>query len=133
MKMIALETITRLLDFGWTFNDNGEQSYLPLGDKDFDWCRGEINKEELMGILSKKEHQNETIGVGLTWKDTGIGGMLLLFNGGKMSITLSINRKIIDNNQACALTDVNWYLTKLIPPLSQGDMVIESISYYEHV
>lgn len=31
-KITSVEIIKRLLKFGWTLNDNGKVSYLPLGD-----------------------------------------------------------------------------------------------------
>lgn len=133
-KTSAIEILESLLKFGWTFNDSGRKSYLPLGDKDdFNWQMEDISSERLMSILIKKEQQNETIGVGMTWADTGIGGMILLTNGGNLSLTLSINRKMIEDIKNDLLTDVNWYLTKLLPPLDEGGMIVESISYYSHV
>jgi hypothetical protein len=69
------QLIKQLLDFGWTLNDCGKVSYLPIGDEDrFDWQREEISIESLMAILDEKEKHGETIGVAMTWQNSCIGG-----------------------------------------------------------
>ena len=56
--------IQKLLDFGWTFNDYGKVSYLPIGDEDnFNWHIDDISVEKLMMILKEKEKRNEIIGI----------------------------------------------------------------------
>lgn len=130
----AVDTIQRMLQFGWVLNDGGVVSYLPLGDKDdYDWQRANITLEELLPILREKERQDEIIGVSMTWKDTDIGGVFLFRNDGEISISLSINRKVVDGNAGGEVTDVSWYLTKLLPAFSQGDLITESFLYKEHV
>ncbi|HOQ01556.1 MAG TPA: hypothetical protein PK604_12200 [Acetivibrio clariflavus] len=56
----------------------GKVSFLPLGDNDdYDWQSEEIDLEQLMDIIDKKEKQNEVIGVILYWDKSSIGMQLL--------------------------------------------------------
>jgi len=127
-----INIITKLLEYGWTPDDNGIVSYLPLGDVDsYEWKRENIKFPDLLEIIKEKMQGNETIGVVLTWKDTGIGGEFLFWNDGSVSINLSIRRKLIDS--ISNITDVNWYLTKLITALNVQETKIVSITYEEHV
>lgn len=87
----VVDIINKFISYGWALNDNGQMSYLPLGDEDnFNWIRAELNKESLMNILVQKETQKEIIGIVMTWKDTGIGGEFLFWADGDISINLNV-------------------------------------------
>lgn len=135
IKISKVRLINELVNFGWTFNDNGQVSYLPIGDKDeFAWQRDNISIESLMRILQKKQELDEIIGIAMTWKNTNIGGAFLFINNGKINISLSINRKLLNDGIInTKSTDVTWYLQRLLPVFNQGDLMVESFSYYEHV
>lgn len=135
MVISKVRLIENLANFGWTFNDNGQVSYLPIGDKDdFNWQREDIVPEDLMMILKEKEKCGEPIGVAMTWKNTDIGGEFLLMNNGEILISLSINRKLLNTGIVNVKnTDVNWYLTRLLPVFNQEDLKVESFSYQECV
>lgn len=74
-KQISRMTILRKLeDFGWSYNDQGKVTYLPIGDdNDFNWRSKSIPLEELLKILVIKDNKRELIGVAMTWKDTDVG------------------------------------------------------------
>lgn len=128
------DVIRRLLSSKWTLNDNGKVSYLPLSDNgDYDWKWEILSIEQLMNIIEKKEKQNETIGVSLTWENTNIGGALLIWNKGDFSFNLTINRKLINNDTDISTTDVSWYLEKLLPAFSEGGHIVESLSFEQHL
>jgi hypothetical protein len=47
----SIKIINLLLNFGWTFNDYGKMSYLPIGDNDnFDWKREEISIQDFVKV-----------------------------------------------------------------------------------
>ncbi|WP_339307092.1 hypothetical protein [Paenibacillus sp. FSL R5-0519] len=131
-KKISRMTILRKLeDFGWSYNDQGKVTYLPIGDDDeFNWQRKSIPPEELLKILVIKDNQRELIGVAMTWKDTDVGGTFLIEENGTILMSPDINRKVLDVESYNKITDVNWYVTKLIPVFGQ---LFESISYNENV
>lgn len=108
-------------------------SYLPLGDDDdFDWQRDNITVDSLLKVLREKEQKGELVGIVMTWKDTNIGGEFLLRNDGRIFVNLSMNLKLIESGMKIQITDLNWYLIKLLPAFSQDDLQVESFLYEEH-
>jgi len=115
---------------GWNFDDHGLKVYLPIHDNgNFDWTFESISVEELFLILKEKSSLKELIGVVLTWEDSSVGGEFLLDYEGKITISLSINRCLTKNG----ITDVSWYLERIIPFISEMKLKITSISFEEHV
>ncbi len=134
-QISPINVIQKLLNYGWTLYDKGKISYLPIGDNgDFEWQWEDISLDSIMQVLSKKEHQKEVIGIVMTWRDTGIGGTFLFWTDRTLTINLTINRKMIVNDlYSINITDINWYLEKLLPVFHKGDILIDSFTYQEHV
>ena len=139
-----LKVIEILSGNGWNLlNEDGYACYLPVGDNDmFDWTGSKISVSELMKILEKKEKNKELIGVRIAWKNTEIGGNLLLWDKDEakdkkiyapISFDLDANRKILAEYDDFKITDVNWYLERLIPAFNQGDTLVECYKYDEHI
>lgn len=127
-RMIILQ---KLVEFGWSYNDHGKVTFLPIGDvDDFDWQHECIPLEELFKILAEKDNQKELIGVVMTWRDTNIGGTFLVRENGTIIMSPDINRRILNVESYNKITDINWYMTKLVPVFGP---LLESISYEEHV
>jgi hypothetical protein len=127
-RLSGVEIIQSFLAFGWTLNDDGGVSYLPIGDDDeFDWQTANINHDEILEIIKKKEMLGELIGISMTWGKSGIGGDFLLRSNGSISVILSTNLK---RDIETGLIDVNWYISKIITPLSKL-VGIESLRYNE--
>lgn len=120
------------MDSGWTIDDNGLVTYLPVGDIDlFDWQMEDIDFESVMKILTEKQKRGELIGIAMTWGDSGIGGTVLVHRDGNIHISLNINRKLIEDTAAIKVTDLNWYTTKLLPLFNQDGYQVISFSYQE--
>ena len=143
-KLITpIKAIELLAHYGWSLQRDGYVCYLPPGDGDnFGWDGRRMSIESLMAILTKKEDLSELIGVLLTWKNTDIGGNLLLYGNKKslekdfftpISFHIDGNRKQLVINDSYGMTDVNWYLEKLLPAFNQGDTYVEYFSYDEHI
>jgi len=128
-----MELIQTLLDGGWTLNDNGKVSYLPIGHDDvFDWTvHADISHDELMEILKEKEQRSEPVGVVLTWQDTNIGGAFIFQSPKKLSIDLIVNRKIAYGINNFQMTDGNWYLTRLLPIFCENHIEVYCFSFSE--
>ena len=124
---ISSESIIKALILsGWNAVNNGKILYLPLGDEDdFDWQEKALNQSDIFSIIEQKERNNEIVGVGITWKDTAIGGTLLINPAFDISFSLTINRKRLFDN----VTDVNWYLERLLPCLETDLMTVEHFSF----
>ncbi len=125
--------IKQLINYGWTLNDNGYTTYLPLDDDDnYNWTQESIGEESLMAIISQKELKREVVGLAMTWEHTGIGGAFLARIDGSVSVNLTINRKCIELSEN-KFTDVNWYLHKLLFAFDNTEFSIETFSFEEHV
>lgn len=123
-----LEMVKVFFENEWTPSYQGRITFLPFGDKDeFDWQSEDISIDSLYAILKEKEDAGEMLGIIIIWKDSMIGGQLLLFNDKSISFNPNINTKLCNDYEELNLLDYNWYLPKLIAPLSSLDIHIESI------
>ena len=127
------DLINLILKSGWTLNDHGGISYLPIGDNgDFDWfIQAHITQNELMQILKEKEKKKELIGIVLTWQNTNIGGSFLFYPSNEISVSLNIDRKILYGINNFKMTNSNWYLLRLIPIFYENNIVIKSFTFDE--
>lgn len=128
-KCHSINIIENLLQIGWTINDGGHISYLPLGDDDFNWQYAELSDwEAVKAVLFQKEQANELIGICLTFEDTNIG-FSVLFMSDRLSIILStiINRVTIAGSRT---TDFSWYLNRLTILINNYVTAIECRDYY---
>lgn len=124
-----MEILELLYQAGWSFNDHGLKAYLPIHDNDnFNWNFDKISDEELLLILNRKNSLREVLGVVLTWKDSNIGGEFLLDFEGGVTVSLTINRQILLES----ITNVNWYLERIIPFIKLGGFKIENIRFEEY-
>ena len=124
-----IDIVILLLNAGWTFNDNGHQTYLPIGDNDeWDWLWDNLNNEDLLAILKNKQELSEVIGIGMTWSDSSRGGELIFEKNNSLIFNISNNRLISEST----VTDFDWYLKKIVCAFNLHGVVIESISCYEY-
>lgn len=127
------DLIKILLKNGWTLNDTGGISYLPLGDDgDFDWIlSSKISQDELMLILEEKEKKKELIGIVLTWQNTNVGGTVLFYSNNTIMFVFNVNRKVLYGLNDFKMTDLNWYSSRLIPIFYENNMLIKSFTFDE--
>ena len=142
--ILPTKTLTVLAKNGWDLiNQYGYAGYLPINDNDeFNWQGEKMTESSLMEIVQKKEDIGELIGVNIYWQNTDIGGSVLLYPEKiasqkkihtPMSFICDGNRKILSDFGHFKITDVNWYLTKLLPTFNQGDTRVEYFTYEEHI
>lgn len=76
----SVDIVKIFIENGWCISDNGKFFYLPLGDNDdFDWQDDEMDQNEFIKIIKRKEEKGELRGVAITWKKSSIGGTLLVY------------------------------------------------------
>lgn len=132
-KIYARKLISTLISDKWRLQDKDKISYLPLGDDDnYDWKSNEITINELMDIVDKKEDRGEKIGLIMLWDLTEIGVSLLIHSELELSFSCTINRKRLVNSDNRSITDINWYVEKIILLLKNNNYVIESFSFEEY-
>lgn len=78
-------------------------------------------------LIKSKMINNEVIGIGMTWENTEIGGDYLFLPEGNFSFMINRNRKILIDK----ITDVSWYLTRIIPVLSLEDIKLIGYKFEE--
>lgn len=114
----ALEIIESLCHFGWSLTYNGYISYLKLGDRDdFDWQSDKhMDTTKLQEIILQKELAHELVGLILYWLTDDIGISCIIYPD-SISVNFAMNRKTIKIDGNYEITDFQWYLEKLLPPL----------------
>lgn len=132
-KISAIQLINTFITGKWRLQDKGKISYLPLGDDDdFDWQYNEISVEELIDIVDKKEACGEIIGLVMLWDTTDVGVQLIIRSELELSFSVSINRKVIHSLNNGSVTDINWYVERIIRLLKGSDYIVESFSFEEY-
>lgn len=139
------QTLEILISNGWNIvSRDGYVFYkLPQANEDLsDWEINKMDLSSLMKIFKQKEQAGELIGVRALWQETLIGGEVLLWQQEEMlkkgihtsmSFLLTSERKLLIADNNSKITDVNWYLTKLLPIFNQGDTLVEYFTYEEHI
>ena len=112
-----------LVQAGWRiFTANGMVGHLPVEVSNaFEWQYAPIDFESLIDIFKEKETKKETTGVCFFWQSTSIGGSFSFFPDDVMrTLSMNINedRQLITLAPDYMITDFQWYLEKLLPPLN---------------
>ena len=131
-RVSAIQLIKTFIRNKWRIQWNNNISYLPVGDDDFDWQSDKISIEELVNIVEEKESRGELIGILMLWDSTEFGVELLIHSELELSFNLSVNRKVITYAKNTHITDINWYLEKIVIPLKENNYIIEYFSFDEY-
>jgi hypothetical protein len=123
-NLLCSNIIQLLINEGWSLTHNNFKCYLPLHDNDVsNWTANDtLSNIELFEIIKLKEKQREVVGIMLTWQNTPIACDFLFFPENfytKFSINLDANRPVINLTQNLTLTDFQWYLEKILPPINE--------------
>jgi hypothetical protein len=124
------DVLEALLSNGWSMENNGHISILPLGDRgEHSWVDLELSEQNnVLDIIKEKEKRGEAIGVTLTWKDSNVGVDFLVFTKDTILFSLTINRKLLASS---GFSDVSWYLEKIIPAITSCGVTIINTRWKE--
>ena len=104
-----------------------------MGDSDdFDFLVKTITKEEYLDIANRKEKNNETIALALFLLEKDYRYRIDIIITPEFDILISPDdktKKILISN--LKVLDVNWYFLKILPALSNKNMIIESFSFIQ--
>jgi len=122
-KISPLVFFETLINAGWSINDGGYISYLPIGDDDnLDWTRCDLSKwDDIKAIIKQKTVNKEIIGLVLTWKESNIGGEVLIWEDAMgAAFCLTVNRQQQSDNPR--KTNFSWYLDRISTALASAGM-----------
>jgi len=126
----AIEIIKNMLNNGWRVIHKNKIFYLPVGDiGDFIWQSEKIDENEFLELVKEKEIAHEIIGVSMYWKDSDIGFSLIIFETYDLSFNIMINRIRIDLSNKYDVTDVSWYLERILPCIETDKLTITRITF----
>ena len=130
-EMSAANVVKKLLNSGWRLQDEeGNSMYLPLADRGrYDWQIAAISPEELLKMIRKQEKNDDTVGLSMSWQDSQIGGEFLFLKPQELFVVLSMNRQVITGTR---LTDMSWYVERIVLPLEQAGVRMAGFSCQHH-
>ena len=129
-SLTAVCVINTLLENGWKMEKENKVSFLPLNDNGmYEWKNENIQKYDLIQIIEQKEIEKEVIGLVFYWKDTNIGISMLIFSCNEISFNLNINRIKLELDTHADITDVSWYLKRIMPCFSFDEIILEKLFF----
>lgn len=132
-KINVVTFLKDLISSGWNLINDNRIIYLPIGDDgDYDWSEDNMTIDNFFNIVKVKEENNEVIGIMIKWKESEIGGNLLIYSTSEIIFSICVNRKKIRLSNNDEMIDINWYVEKLILPLKRKNYMFESFSYEEY-
>jgi hypothetical protein len=117
-RVVTVGTVVRALaGEGWSLQEPLGLSYMVDRDGLFDWQSTSTNRVvEVLTEVNARENIDHYVGVCIYHSTAEIGGQLLFHPGrSHCSFSPTINRRSLPG--APALTDMAWYLNRLVPPL----------------
>jgi len=124
----SIKLISSLIAKGWRITNRGRVHFLPLGDKDdYDWKEQEIPEAQLYDMIRQKESCKEKVGISIYWMNTDTGMDVLFLSERSIAFSLTINRRVLFDR----ITDVNWYLERILPGLMGVDIVLEGFEFVQ--
>lgn len=128
-----LELLALLLAHGWTPGYAGKQiMYFPLGDKGaFNWKFAAAPEwPQVQETLQQLNTKGERIGLDLSWQSSERGG-LFHFDAKTEPHTTELWTAWFDDRPLLSdcgwLTDHNWYIQRIVPPLLTAGVFIQSV------
>lgn len=141
-QITPTRAIDVLLKNGWNLGRDGYVAYSPLGcsSDPYEVVVKKVSEQLLMVELHEKEKCSELINVTMFWGDTEVDIHILLWDE-KSAQEQKITTPIVLNmgertkfltSSSYEITDVNWYLERILPAFAKDDMYIECFTYEEH-
>lgn len=124
--------LSLLIEHGWRLH-GVDGLHLPLGNDPTNWQSFEgATVEALWDLLHQKEALGEPLGVGASWRDSGVGTLFRI-----TPTTIHMSHDIHPDYRLTRLNndypDVTWYLQTLLPPLlAYRENSIEQIQWSWH-
>lgn len=131
-KIYAQDIIEALVNEGWSlFSEGNTIIYTDVLDgDDFNFVSKNIKKEDYYEIVSKKQKYGEPIACAMFYTEDRYIYRIDVIITSDFEVIISpddLTKKMM--NCENELLDMNWYICKIIPKLSNKNMIVESFSF----
>ncbi|MDO4712230.1 MAG: hypothetical protein Q4A75_09645 [Peptostreptococcaceae bacterium] len=116
-RKTCLDFVELLLENDWQYEREGKMTlYLEIEDN-HEWIDMPADREKLIDHIESSKDENKICGVILYYKDTDIGGDLLIHKGKTISFMADINTIYNEDLEGMKIIKADWYLEKLLGPI----------------
>lgn len=136
-SLSSTDIIESLIEAGWSlFSENNLIIYTDVGDDDgFNFLSKPMNKREYYDIVNKKQRNKETIALALFRSENNcryrIDVIITITSVFEVLISPDdATRKMLSND--LKILDVNWYISRIIPYLTNEKMLVENFSFSQY-
>lgn len=131
-KIYAQDIIEALVNEGWSLFSEGDTIiYTDVSDGDnFNFVSQKIKKEDYYEIVSKKQKYGEPIACAMFYTEDRYVYRIDVIITSDFEVIISpddLTKKMM--NCENELLDMSWYICKIIPKLSNKNMIVESFSF----
>ena len=131
-KIYAEDIIEALVNEGWSlFSEGNTIIYTDVLDgDDFNFVSKNIKKEDYYEIVSKKQKYGEPIACAMFYTEDRYIYRIDVIITSDFEVIISpddLTKKMM--NCENELLNMNWYICKIIPKLSNKNMIVESFSF----
>lgn len=131
-NVTSVDIVKCYLEAGWSlYSERNQIIYTELGDNDdFDFVANSISENEYFDIMMQKEKSNEIIVLALFYLEESYRYRIDVMISPEFDISISpddgTKKMLIPNLN---ILDVNWYLYRVLPPLANKNILVESFAY----
>lgn len=132
-EILAKDLINVFINNGWTWKINGKALFIPVGDNtNCNWVHEEMNYDDLIRIIEKKESLQEPNFITLAWGKTEKTIIMGIYSERELFIIINGKKKMIYSPVSNeSLIDISWYLRKTILLLNDNGFYVESYRFGE--
>lgn len=133
-KLSALDIVRHFLENDWSlYSEKNEIIYTDVGDNDdFNFLAESISEAEYLHIVSQKEKNNELVSFAMFRSEGNCMYRMDVIITQGFHVLISPDdetKRMLASNPD--ILDVSWYLCRILPALTNQNMLVESFSYIQ--
>lgn len=133
-NLTTADIIKYYLEAGWSlYSENNQIIYTVVGDNDdFDILANSISEAEYFDIVKQKEKNKEIIAFSLFYLEENYRYRIDIQISPEFEVIISpddATKRMLNSN--LNILDVNWYLCRVLPPLTNKDILVESYTFLQ--
>lgn len=133
-NLTSVNIVKCYLEAGWSlYSEKNQIIYTGVGDNDeFNFLANSISEAEYFDIVKQKEKNNEIIAFSLFCLEENYRYRIDIHITPEFEIIISpddATKRMLNSN--LNILDVNWYLCRILPPLTNKNMLVESFTFIQ--